>query len=194
MEALFVHFTDVSEWRNWLIQHAGEFSEVWLIFHKKETGINELSYDDALKEALCAGWIDSIIKKLDERRYARKFTPRSNFTNWSEKNKKLIEDLYQNGVLDPNRAGVDKFIKQGKFHWPKDSINKPDMTNLKAPEFFLQVLSENEPALSNFNNLSKNHKREYILWITMAKRPDTIQRRMDESVRLLKENQKLGLR
>ena len=64
------------DWREWLEAHSGSESEIWLVFHKKHTGVASIAYKDALDEALCFGWVDSLVKRVDDRRYARKFTPR----------------------------------------------------------------------------------------------------------------------
>src|SRR5512146_285958 len=87
------------EWRAWLEQHYQSESEVWLIFSKSHTGQACVSYDDSVEEALCFGWIDSIIQKIDEDRYARKFTPRRLGSEWSPSNKRRIAKLIQEGRM-----------------------------------------------------------------------------------------------
>jgi uncharacterized protein YdeI (YjbR/CyaY-like superfamily) len=71
------------QWRSWLAKHHGSESAVWLVFHKRHTGRPSVGYDDAVEEALCFGWVDSLIKRLDDARYARKFTPRKPGSQWS---------------------------------------------------------------------------------------------------------------
>jgi uncharacterized protein YdeI (YjbR/CyaY-like superfamily) len=94
-----VYAKSSAEWRNWLeINHKIQ-NEVWLIFYKASTGIPSISYDDALDEALCFGWIDSLIQKIDEEKYARKFTLRKNTRKWSDLNKRRIEKLMQEGRM-----------------------------------------------------------------------------------------------
>ena len=80
-------------WRRWLAKNHASESEVWLIFHKKHTGKPSVAYKDALDEALCYGWIDSLIKRIDDDRYARKFTPRKAESNWSSINIKRYNEL-----------------------------------------------------------------------------------------------------
>ena len=86
-------------WRSWLARHHDSESEVWLIFHKRHTGKPTIAYKDALDEALCYGWIDSLIKRIDEDRYARKFTPRKAESNWSSINIKRYQELKDAGRL-----------------------------------------------------------------------------------------------
>ena len=97
MKQLF--FQTLAEWRDWLAKNYNKESVLWLIFYKKETGISSIDYESAVEEALCYGWIDSIIKKLDESRYARKFTPRKDSSKWSEINKNRVARLIKNGRM-----------------------------------------------------------------------------------------------
>jgi hypothetical protein len=77
----------LDRWRDWLDEHHASESEVWLVFYKQQTGIASIEYEDALDEALCFGWVDSLVKRLDDRRYALKFTPRRPESRWSAKNR-----------------------------------------------------------------------------------------------------------
>ena len=91
MKQLYV--TNRDEWRDWLSRHHATETEVWLIFYKKETCKPTIFYEAAIEEALCFGWIDSIIKKIDATRYARKFTPRKDNSKWSALNKKRAKKM-----------------------------------------------------------------------------------------------------
>src|SRR5262245_11732358 len=81
----------IDEWRAWLTQHHDSEPEVWLIFHKRHTGVESIALKDAQDESLCFGWVDSLIKRLDDRRYALKFTPRRADSRWSAVNRKAPE-------------------------------------------------------------------------------------------------------
>src|ERR1043166_3898342 len=99
------------QWRDWLAGHHASESEVWLVFHKRNTGVASVDYQDALDEALCFGWVDSLVKRLDDRRYARKFTPRRPDSRWSAANRKRYAELKASGRLKPaglNRAPTDR--------------------------------------------------------------------------------------
>ena len=99
------------QWRKWLDEHHDSESEVWLIFYKLHTGVGSIAYLDALDEALCFGWVDSLVKRLDESRYARKFTPRKADSRWSTINRKRYAALKATGRLKPsgiNRAPTDR--------------------------------------------------------------------------------------
>ncbi len=88
-----LYFKTSQEWREWLSDNHNKESEVWLIFFKKEIGEPSIDYESSVEEALCFGWTDSIIKKIDESRYARKFTPRKDNSKWSKINKKRVARL-----------------------------------------------------------------------------------------------------
>ena len=87
------------QWRKWLQKHHDSEPEVWLIFYKRHTGVVSLSHEDALDEALCFGWIDSLVKRVDDSRYAIKFTPRKADSRWSAINRKRYKELEASGRL-----------------------------------------------------------------------------------------------
>src|SRR5437867_330108 len=103
----------VDQWRDWLAEHHDSQSEVWLIFHKQHTGIASIAYKDALDEALCFGWVDSLVKRLDDRRYARKFTPRRADSRWSAINRKRYAVLKASGRLTP--AGINRAPTERRY-------------------------------------------------------------------------------
>lgn len=96
----------VDQWRRWLAEHHDSESEVWLVFHKLHTGVASIDYKDALDEALCFGWVDSLVKRLDCQRYARKFTPRGADSRWSAISRKRYAALKASGKLKP--AGMNR--------------------------------------------------------------------------------------
>src|SRR5215831_19383279 len=93
--------TDRPAWRSWLAANYASEREVWVVFQKKHTGRLCMSYEDSVEEALCFGWIDSIVKRLDDDSYARKFTPRTDDTNWSESNKRRVAKCIEEGRMTP---------------------------------------------------------------------------------------------
>ncbi|MGD9928492.1 MAG: YdeI family protein [Mangrovibacterium sp.] len=194
LEHLF--FNSRESFRSWLEKNHNGSSGVWMIFYKKHTNIGCIKYNEALEEALCFGWIDSIIKKIDNDQYVRKFTPRTNTTKWSEVNKKIVMALIKKGKMtEVGLKKIDTYLKTGKVDWEnKDLKNEKGEKKFDVPDFILEEFAKNEPALTNFNNLSHTYRRHYILWITDAKREETILYRLKESIELLRENRKLGLK
>ena len=109
MKQLYV--TNRGQWREWLSTNHATKDGIWLIFYKKETSRPSIAYEIAVEEALCFGWIDSIIKKIDAARYARKFTPRSDKSYWSQLNKKRAAKMIRRGRM--TEVGLAK-IKTAK--------------------------------------------------------------------------------
>lgn len=180
--------------RSWLETNHDNSPGIWMVFFKKHTGIPCITYAEALEEALCFGWIDSLVRKVDEERYIRKFTPRSDKSGWSGVNLKLAERLINEGRM--TGAGVRKLDRYRKN---TDTVRKGKPTKLTdtewgIPDFILESLASQPNALTNFLNLTPSCKRQYILWITEAKREETILKRLRESIALLLENKKLGLK
>jgi len=99
MKTLLVRTLD--QWREWLTEHHASASEVWLIFHKRHTGVASIAYRDARDEALCFGWVDSLVKRLDDRRYALKFTPRKANSRWSTVSAQHCKNLKASGHFKP---------------------------------------------------------------------------------------------
>ena len=180
--------TTLEEWRDWLAEHHASASEVWLIFHKKDTGVASIDYEDALDEALCFGWVDSLIRRLDDRRYARKFTPRKADSRWSDINRKRYAQLKALGRLQP--PGIARPPTKRR------TASKPVKLLLpsKLPAFIQAELDKNPKALRHFEALPPSHHREYFAWIESAKREETKLRRLKEAIRLLASGKELGLK
>ena len=194
-ELCFIHFKNRDGFGTWLQKNHDSSHGIWMIFYKKHTNMECIKYNDALEKALCFGWIDSIIKRIDNDTYVRKFTPRKNTSKWSELNKKKALELIQKGEM--TQAGLKKIdfpIKSSIVNKGNNKTEKKKAEEFEIPDFIINEFAKNEPALINFNNLAKSHKRNYILWITNAKKEETIIKRIKESIRLLKEDKKLGLR
>jgi uncharacterized protein YdeI (YjbR/CyaY-like superfamily) len=180
-----------SEWRKWLSKNHSKVSELHLIFYKKETGKISMDYDATVEEALCYGWIDSIVHKIDEQRYSRKFTPRNNNSVWSESNKRRVKKLIKEGSM--TEFGLEKINAAKKSGWWNKIIEKPKIS-YDAPKEFVVALNKNKKAKSNFDKLSYSDKKRYYMWINIAKRKETKQRRIKESIELLNKNNELGLK
>ncbi|HET6557278.1 MAG TPA: YdeI/OmpD-associated family protein [Prolixibacteraceae bacterium] len=188
LESIF--FETRESFHQWLEQNHDKSPGIHIICYKNHSGVQCISYRDALLEALCFGWIDSTVRTLDHNRYLRMFTPRRNTSNWSEVNQKLVMTLIGEGKMtEAGLKKIDSYLKTGRVEWPAPEGKTGELT---VPAFILDELGQNEPALSHFNQLSKTNKRYLVGWITSAKRPETIQKRIMESIALLKENKKPG--
>lgn len=186
-----VYVKDRAEWRTWLAANHDKVNEIWLVFNKKETGLASIPYGEAVEEALCFGWIDSIIKKLDECQYVRKFTPRKADSKWSVSNIQRVEVMIQAGLMTPHGMRLVEAAKQnGKWDKPNE---KPTLKLQLQPEF-AEALRNNPKAKETFNRLAPTYQKQYIGWVEVAKRVDTKRKRITESIRLLEQGKKLGLK
>jgi len=188
MKKLYVK--NSSEWRGWLSRHYDKETEIWLVFYKKETKKPTMGYEQAVEEALCFGWIDSIIKKIDDASYARKFTPRKEQSMWSASNKRRVKKLLEEGKM--TEIGLVKIEAAKKSGW-WDKDNRPEVS-LDIPPEFEQALKKNSKARANFEELALSYRKHYIIWIAMAKGKETRERRIKESMALLEKGEKLGLK
>jgi uncharacterized protein YdeI (YjbR/CyaY-like superfamily) len=171
------------EWRDWLAAHHGAQTEIWLLFHKKHTGVACLSYAESVEEALCYGWVDSLIKRLDEDRYARKFTPRKVDSRWSEINRRRYADLAARGLL----------AAPGLARPPTDrDYDRSQPATL--PDYIASRLKRNKRAWKNFASLAPSYRRNLVAWIHSAKREATRQKRLNEAVALLAAGKELGMK
>jgi uncharacterized protein YdeI (YjbR/CyaY-like superfamily) len=185
-----IYFKTGIEWHQWLIDNHDTESEVWLIFYKRGTGKPTMPYESSVEEALCFGWIDSIIKKIDDEKYVRKFTPRKDNSVWSELNKKRVNELIlSKRMTEFGLVKVEKAKRNGQW----DKTYRPDIS-LDIPEEFQKALDQNKKAKSFFYQLAPTYQKHYLGWINYAKRMETREKRIWESIRLLEKGQKLGLK
>ena len=190
-----IYFKDRANIRKWLLENHDKSPGIWIIFYKKQVNIECVKYSEALEESLCFGWIDSLVKSIDDEQYARKFQPRKNTSKWSDVNKKIVLSLLEKGKMtEAGLKKIDIFLKTGRVNWESKEIKETGTREFNIPDFIIVEFANNEPALKNFNNLAQTYKRHYILWITNAKREETIRQRLKEAVELLKGNKKLGLK
>ena len=183
-ETLYV--TNRDDWRSWLEENHDSKGEIWLIYYKKHSGKPRIPYDDAVEEAICFGWIDSIIQKIDEEKFAQKFTPRMNTRNWSDANKKRIKKMLSMDKM--TAAGLAKIHNSVDLE-VSESKPEPDM-----PTEFAEALDANDKAREFFNSLAPSYRKQYIGWISSGKREDTLRQRVEEAIELLEQNKKLGMK
>jgi uncharacterized protein YdeI (YjbR/CyaY-like superfamily) len=181
---------NAEQWRTWLQAHRARDEGVWLIFYRKETDIPSIDYDTALDEALCFGWIDSLIKKIDDMRYARKFTPRRETSKWAPSNKQRVERLIREQRMTAfGLAKIEAARRNGMWEKP----DRPEIS-LDLLKEFRAALEGNPVAYSYFESLPPSYRKQYLTWIAVARRPETRQKRIAEALRMLEKGEKLGLR
>ena len=172
------------QWRTWLEKHHASSPGIWLVCYKDHTGVKSIPYEDTVREALCFGWIDSLVKRLDADRYARKLTPRRPTSKWSDINRKRWAELKAAGLLTP--AGLVAAPTKNTYA-PRPVI--PDL-----PAYIAKALKTRSKAWEFFLKLAPTDRRSFVVWIHTAKRAETRERRIRESIRLLAAGKKLGLK
>jgi uncharacterized protein YdeI (YjbR/CyaY-like superfamily) len=182
---------DRAHWHDWLIQKQDKEKEVWVVYFKPASGRTGIGYEDSVEEALCFGWIDSLIKKIDEESYARKFNPRRPGSHWSACNKKRAEKLIAEGkmtsaglaVYDPNAAPYADSQGQRILR-----------SRTSIPATARQRLQRNPAAWKFFRQLPPYRQRQYVGWILSAKKKETQERRWKEVLATLEQGKPLGLK
>jgi len=189
---LEIFFENRTEFHSWLKSNHAKSNGIWMVYYKNHTEKSGIMYREALEEALCFGWRDSLIRRIDESRYARKFSPRTNVSNWSDVNKKIVLSLIERGLMrKEGLMKIDEYAQTGKFRWSLKELNKP-RAEYKIPDYVLKGLSVNEKALLNFNKLAPSHQKQYAMWIDDAKKQETRDRRLAKAIEMLRSGKKLG--
>jgi len=186
-----VHPKTRQSWRKWLEKNHADAPGIWLIYYKKETGKRLISYNEAVEEALCFGWIDSSPRKLDEERAMLKFTPRKPKSGWSELNKKRIEQLIKEGLM--TKAGLLK-IDQAKQNRSWDTLTNSDQhaNNNTLPADLEKALKKNKKAFENFNAFTHSYRKRVFFWIDSAKKEETRKARIEHAILMAAANKKPG--
>lgn len=181
-----LHVTNRNEWRSWLAKNHDKEKEIWLVYYRKTSGKPRISYNDAVEEALCYGWIDSIQKGIDEDRFAQRFTPRRSKSLLSEMNKERIRMLIKEGKMTiAGLNAVSEILDIAQFQEEKLNI---------APDI-LAVLKTDRQAWKNFQKLPEAYKRVRIGYLESRRRhgDEAFQRSLQHFVRMTARNKRFGM-
>ncbi|WP_130734386.1 YdeI family protein [Flavobacterium sp. J27] len=182
-EKPILYFKNDTEWREWLHENHTLYDGVYLIFYKVASESESMRWEEAVKVAICYGWIDSTVKKIDEDRRKQLFTPRKDKSVWSKLNKSYIEELLVQDLI--HESGLKK-IATAKQNGSWESLDAVE--NLEIPDDLQKAFEKNTLALTNYTNFSKTYKKGYLYWLNQAKRPETRQNRIIEIIELCKKN------
>lgn len=176
-------------WRRWLAEHHDSTPGVWLIWHKKSTGHQPVSLDEAIQEALCFGWIDSTVRPVGGGKSALLLTPRRPGSTWSRRNKQRVASLTAEGrMTDAGRRVVDAAKRDGSWN-ALDAIE-----DLRVPDDLAQALAACPTAQANFSAFAPSTRKLTLWWIESARRPQTRARRVAETVQLAARNRTVAHR
>lgn len=187
-ETLYIH--KVSHWRSWLKKNHRAKREIWLVYYKKHSSKPRISYNDAVDEAMCFGWIDSTVKTLDHDRYCQRFSPRKKGSPCSELNKHRAIRLIKEKRMTP--AGLESlegtFGGGAKLHKGRIKHVEP----FKVPVYVRKAL-EKANAWKNFQKFPLPYKRIRVGWITATRKPDVRKTRLDYFVKMTAQNKRFGM-
>ena len=174
-EAKSFYAKDRKAWRKWLEKNHLKEEGVWLIYYKKGSGRKRVLWEEAVEEALCFGWIDSISKPIDEEKYKQKFTPRKLKSVWSTINKKKIELLIEQELMMPAGLKIIDAAKQNGSWTKLDSVE-----NFEIPPELKKFLERNKKVAVHFEELSKFRRKQWLYRMNNAKLPETKKKRLEE--------------
>lgn len=175
-------FTSRTQWRAWLEKNHDRAADVWVIFVKAHTGRQRLTYDEAVEEALCFGWIDTTLRRIDDEHFKQRFTPRSNVKNWSKSNLERFARMEALGLMtDAGRA---------KLHADIDAPKERLQVGAPVPDFVEAALRKHPKAKAFFDTLAPGYRRNYLRFVTEAKKEETRLKRLDEAIRRLENGEK----
>lgn len=183
MDFLELYFERDVEWYDWLLGNHDKHKAVYLIFYKLETGIPTMRWEEAVKVALCFGWIDSTVKSLGNGKRRQYFSPRNPKSAWSALNKKYIVELETKGIIQDSGYKMIELAKSnGKW------TEMDDVENGVIPEDLQLAFDQNPQAYENFLGFSRSYRKSYLSWLNSAKRDTTKQKRISEIIKLCASN------
>jgi uncharacterized protein YdeI (YjbR/CyaY-like superfamily) len=178
-----LYFPRDVEWYDWLLQNHQAADGVYLIFYKLELNKPTMRWEEAVKVALCFGWIDSTVQSLGNGKRRQYFCPRNPKSIWSALNKNYIDELDQNGLMHP--SGFDK-IEIAKQNGMWNFID--DVENLIVPNDLQQAFNNNLVAFNNYNNFAPGYRKSYLYWLKQAKREATRQDRIKKIIHFCEQD------
>ena len=185
-KTLFV--TNRKPWRSWLSKHHKTASDIWLVYYKKESGKRRIPYNDAVEEALCYGWIDSLTKPRDKESWVQRFTPRRKKSPLSEMNKERVRRLIKAGKM--TRSGLERI----RHEMDGRSAKRPKLKKFILPCDILQHLKSDPVVWKNFKNFPKTYQHIRVAWIDGSRnRPDFFAQRLQYFMRMTARNKKFGM-
>lgn len=171
------------EWRQWLSEHSAQEKSVWLIIQHKKSQVQGIKIDEAMTQALCFGWIDSKAIKRDSGSFYLCFTPRNPKSNWSTINRERAAQMIREGQMTAaGQAMISLAQKTGT--WEKLS----DAQSYVVPDDLQSLLDKNKKARTHFEAFAPSSRRMILEWIANAKRPETRERRIQQTVALAADN------
>ena len=173
-----LYVTNREDWRNWLKEHYRTEKDIWLIYYREDTGKSRIPYNEAVEEALCFGWIDSINKNLDKERNVQRFSPRKSNSDFSQTNKERLKRLISQGKVIPEEL---------------DRISELDLDHFDYPSDIMAAIRENEQVWKNFQKYSEAYQRIRIAYIDAGrKKPGEVRKRLKHFIQKTEKDKQFG--
>ncbi|MEO2051200.1 MAG: YdeI/OmpD-associated family protein [Allomuricauda sp.] len=184
MDKLTEHyFASDAEWRDWLHENHNTSAGIHLIFYKVEHHMDSMRWEEAVRVALCYGWIDSTVKSLGNGKRRQYFCPRKPKSTWSKVNKEHIKELESQGLMHQSGLAAIQLAKENGAWTELD-----DVENGIVPEDLQKAFRKNKKAFENFQGFTRSQQKSYLYWLNQAKREETRQKRIEEIVSLSHQN------
>jgi uncharacterized protein YdeI (YjbR/CyaY-like superfamily) len=185
-------FRTAAAWRAWLEKNHDRATEIRLAYYKKRTGKKSMTYEEALQEALCFGWIDSTVHKIDAEKYAQRYTPRKDKSTWSAPNKRRVAALIASGrMAAPGSAKITTAKKNGSWN----RLNGVERIGRGGdpPQDFLEALDRRPDLKGRWDRFPPSQKKMLAWWIESAKRPETRLRRIAAGLDMIEAGRRFGI-
>ncbi|MFD2541841.1 YdeI family protein [Lacinutrix gracilariae] len=183
MSLVELYFKSDTEWREWLHVNHDNSNGIYLIFYKVDHEKESMRWEEAVRVALCYGWIDSTVKSLGNGKRRQYFCKRNAKSVWSAVNKKHIKDLLAKDLMHPKGMESIKIGKQNGSWSALDPVEKGII-----PEALQLAFSKNPKAFENYNNFAPSYRKQYLYWLHSAKREATREKRISEIIKLCQAN------
>ncbi|MES2239968.1 MAG: YdeI/OmpD-associated family protein [Bacteroidota bacterium] len=178
-----LYFKNANEWRNWLHENHANSKGVDLIFYKVDSPFESMRWEEAVQVAICYGWIDSTVRKIDADKRKQSFSPRKDKSVWSKVNKTYIEKLISENLI--HESGLKK-IEIAKKNGSWNSLDHVE--DLVIPTDLEIAFQKNNQAFENYKNFSPSYRKSYLYWLNQAKREETRNNRIVEIINYCEKN------
>jgi len=182
-EKQHLYFKNALEWREWLHENHSTSKGVYLIFYRVNSQNESMRWEEAVQVAICYGWIDSTVRKLDDERRIQMFTQRKDKSVWSKLNKTYIENLLKENLIHESGLRKIEIAKQNGSWSSLDAVE-----NLEIPKDLEVAFEQNNTAFTNYQNFSPSYRKSYLYWLNQAKREETRNVRITEIIKLCEQN------
>lgn len=182
-DKLHLYFKNAQEWREWLHENHLHSKGVYLIFYRVNSTFESMRWEEAVQVALCYGWIDSTVRKVDDEQRKQAFGPRKDKSVWSKVNKNYVEKLIAANLM--HESGLKK-IEIAKQNGSWESLDAVE--NLEIPSDLQLAFNSNSVAYTNYQSFSFHYRKSYLYWLNQAKREETRTNRISEIIKLCEQN------